>query len=94
MFSGTLRVRDRVRFGEGKEGGVTAIAVFDRGASERRASVAAGRIGRLWGLGDVRIGDTIGGSPAASSSAGSPRRPWRRSSSPAGRPTRAPCTPP
>jgi len=66
MFSGTLRVRDRVRFGEGKEGRVTAIAVFDRGASERRASVAAGRIGRLWGLGDVRIGDTIGGSPAAS----------------------------
>jgi ribosomal protection tetracycline resistance protein len=66
MFSGTLRVRDRVRFGEGKEGRVTAIAVFDRGASERRPSVAAGRIGRLWGLGDVRIGDTIGGSPAAS----------------------------
>ena len=61
-----LRVRDRVRFGEGNEGRVTAIAVFDRGAADRRASVAAGRIAKLWGLGEVQIGDAIGGSPAAS----------------------------
>ena len=36
MFSGTLRVRDRLRFGEGQEGKVTAISVFDRGAAVPR----------------------------------------------------------
>ena len=39
---------------------VTAIDVFDRGSTVRRRSVAARQIGRLWGLGDVRIGDAIG----------------------------------
>lgn len=55
MFEGTLRIRDRLPFGK-----VTAISVFDKGAVERRQSVAAGEIGLLWGLGDVRIGDDIG----------------------------------
>jgi ribosomal protection tetracycline resistance protein len=66
MFSGTVRVRDRVRFGDGNQAKVTAIAVFDRGSSARRASVAAGRIAKLWGLGEVKVGDAIGGSPATS----------------------------
>lgn len=59
MFSGTVRTRDRLRFGREGEGKITAIAVFDRGWVQR-ASVAAGQIGKLWGLGDIRIGDRIG----------------------------------
>ncbi|ONI70690.1 GTP-binding protein [Actinosynnema sp. ALI-1.44] len=59
VFAGTLRVRDRVRFGD-KDGKVTAISVFDRGPAVRVAAVGAGQIGKLWGLADVRIGDQIG----------------------------------
>ncbi|MFD5074018.1 GTP-binding protein [Streptomyces sp. NPDC058371] len=60
MFSGTLRTRDRIPFRDGEEAKVTAISVFDRGAEVRGTSVAAGRIGKLWGLGDIRIGDAFG----------------------------------
>ncbi len=60
MFSGTVRTRDRLCFGPGLEGKVTAISVFDHGSAEGRAAVAAGEIGKLWGLGEVRIGDRIG----------------------------------
>jgi ribosomal protection tetracycline resistance protein len=60
MFSGTVRARDRLRFRVDEEAKVTAISVFDRGSAVRRASVAGGQIGRLWGLGDIRIGDAIG----------------------------------
>jgi ribosomal protection tetracycline resistance protein len=56
MFSGTLRVRDRLR----PESKVTALSVFEDGAAVPRPSVGAGRIARLWGLADVRIGDPIG----------------------------------
>jgi ribosomal protection tetracycline resistance protein len=59
LFSGTVRVRDRLRFGP-HEGKVTAIAVFEHGAAVRRPLVAAGQIGRLWGLGEVRVGDQVG----------------------------------
>jgi ribosomal protection tetracycline resistance protein len=55
LFSGTVRTRDRLRLGK-----VTAIEVFDRGSAMRRSAVSAGQIGKLWGLGDVRIGDAIG----------------------------------
>src|SRR5262249_47017624 len=44
MFSGTVRVRDRVQFGRDNEGRVTAISVFERGSAVRRASVAARQI--------------------------------------------------
>ncbi|HEV7899879.1 MAG TPA: translation factor GTPase family protein [Planosporangium sp.] len=60
MFSGTVRVRDRLRFRRDEEGKVTAISVFDRGSAIQRASVVAGQIGKLWGLGDIQIGDAIG----------------------------------
>jgi ribosomal protection tetracycline resistance protein len=60
MFSGTVRVRDRLQLGGDKEEKVTAISVFDRGSYDQRESLASGRISRLWGLGEVRIGDTIG----------------------------------
>ena len=56
LFSGTVRVRDRLD-GDQK---VTALNVFEDGGSVQRPSVAAGQIGRLWGLAGVQIGDTIG----------------------------------
>ena len=60
MFSGTVRTRDRLRFPRGNDAKVTAISVFDRAAASRRGSVAAGQIGKLWGLGDVQIGEEFG----------------------------------
>ncbi|MFI5753880.1 GTP-binding protein [Streptomyces sp. NPDC051569] len=60
MLSGTLRVRDRVHVRGGEGGKVTAISVFERGSDRPGDSVAAGRIGRLWGLGGIRIGDAFG----------------------------------
>jgi ribosomal protection tetracycline resistance protein len=59
MFSGTVRTRDRIRFGAGSERKVTAISVFADGGAVRRASVSAGQIGKLWGLAEVKIGDAI-----------------------------------
>jgi ribosomal protection tetracycline resistance protein len=66
IFSGTVRVRDLVRFaadrqgGDGREGRVTALAVIDRRPATARQSVAAGEIARLWGLAEIQIGDRIG----------------------------------
>ncbi|MEV7140452.1 translation factor GTPase family protein [Streptomyces tauricus] len=65
MFSGAVRTRDLLTFGDGgegilRQGKVTAIDVFERGSARRETSVTAGRIGTLRGLADVRIGDTIG----------------------------------
>ncbi len=60
MFSGTVRVRDRLQFSRDNEERVTAVSVFERGLAVRRASVAARQIGKLWGLGDIQIGDMIG----------------------------------
>ena len=63
MFSGSVRVRDRLPAGR-----VTAASVFDHGSAVRSASVDAGRIGQLWGLADIRIGDAIGTPPVAMTS--------------------------
>ncbi|MEV6172391.1 translation factor GTPase family protein [Streptomyces sp. NPDC051954] len=62
LFSGTLRVRDRIHFGDdgGEEGRITAIGVFEEGAHARAETVPAGRIAKLWGLDAVRIGDATG----------------------------------
>ncbi len=65
MFSGTVRVRERLQFGRAAERKVTAIDVFDRGSAVQRSSVSAGQIGRLWGLSEIQIGDTIGSVRAA-----------------------------
>ena len=64
MFSGTIRTRDRVGFGAGHEGKVTAIAVFEEGPAVQRPSVAAGGVAKLWGLAEIQIGDRIGESGA------------------------------
>ena len=60
MFQGTVHNRDRLRFGDGREGKVTAVSVFASGVADRRQEVVAGEIGLLWGLTDIRIGDAIG----------------------------------
>jgi ribosomal protection tetracycline resistance protein len=66
MFDGTVRARDRLTFGH--RGGrphsakVTAIKVFGRGQAVTRESVQAGQIGKLTGLTDIQIGDTLGSS--------------------------------
>jgi ribosomal protection tetracycline resistance protein len=55
MFSGTLRLRDRL-----PEGKVTAIRVFADGDAVRRDHVRAGEIAKLRGLAEIRIGEPIG----------------------------------
>jgi ribosomal protection tetracycline resistance protein len=60
MFAGTVHARGRVRFGVDGERKVTAISVFDRGDTFRRSSTSAGEIAKLWGLGEIQIGDAIG----------------------------------
>jgi len=59
IFGGTLRVRDRLVV-RGQDAKVTAIRVFDAGGTDPRPEAAAGRIAKVWGLSDVRIGDPIG----------------------------------
>jgi ribosomal protection tetracycline resistance protein len=63
MFSGTVRVRDRLGYGSGLEDKVTSVAVFDRGPASQRPAVSAGQIGMLWGLAAARIGDRLGAAP-------------------------------
>jgi ribosomal protection tetracycline resistance protein len=68
MYSGAIRTRDRLRFNGDKEAKVTAISVFDSGSTLTRAEVSAGQIGKLWGLGEVQIGDGLGISAETSES--------------------------
>jgi ribosomal protection tetracycline resistance protein len=63
MFSGTVHTRDRLNVGSDHEGKVTAISVFDAGTAVQRLSVSAGEIAKLWGLGEIQIGDSIGDAP-------------------------------
>ncbi|WP_434975538.1 GTP-binding protein [Streptomyces mesophilus] len=42
------------------EGKVTAVEVFHEGAGQRRPVARAGEIAKVWGLGEVRIGDWVG----------------------------------
>jgi ribosomal protection tetracycline resistance protein len=60
MFAGTVTVRDRVRFGRGASGKVTAINVFADGAAQRRDQVTAGQIATLSGLAGIQVGDGVG----------------------------------
>ncbi|WP_329586186.1 TetM/TetW/TetO/TetS family tetracycline resistance ribosomal protection protein [Kitasatospora sp. NBC_01250] len=66
MFAGTVRTRDQVGFGAGDDrraGKVTAVELFEDGSCVRADALAAGRIGRLRGLGEVRVGDPLGAHP-------------------------------
>jgi ribosomal protection tetracycline resistance protein len=60
MFSGTIHVRERLHFGRGLDGKVTAIAVFERGSAVQRPAISAGGVAKLWGLAAIQIGDRIG----------------------------------
>ncbi|HEY9483181.1 MAG TPA: translation factor GTPase family protein [Micromonosporaceae bacterium] len=57
VSSGAIRIREPLNDGRDK---VTAISVFDNGAWVRRDMVTAGEIGKLWGLGHMKVGDAIG----------------------------------
>ena len=65
MFSGTVRTRDKLHFGRDHEEKVTAISVFEDGTAVRRPAVSAGQIAKLWGLGEIQIGDRIGEVPGS-----------------------------
>jgi ribosomal protection tetracycline resistance protein len=62
MFSGAVRMRDRLPPRADQR--ITAISVFERGQAVRREEVRAGQIGKLWGLRDIQVGDTLGVPPA------------------------------
>jgi ribosomal protection tetracycline resistance protein len=64
MFSGALRVRDRVRYRRDAEGKVTAISVFADGGDAQQSAVHAGEIAKVRGLGEIQIGDHVGATPA------------------------------
>jgi ribosomal protection tetracycline resistance protein len=74
MFSGTVRIRDRVQAGPGGVRKVTAVSAFAGGPAVRCGSVSAGQIGKLWGLAQIQVGDAIGVPPR--------RRPERRQFAP------------
>jgi ribosomal protection tetracycline resistance protein len=78
MFSGTIAVRDRVRFRHAADGTltgtdtatdgkVTGISVFADGTAARRDSVSAGQIARLSGLAEILVDDVIGTPPPGAS---------------------------
>jgi ribosomal protection tetracycline resistance protein len=82
VFSGTIAVRDRVRFRHAadgtlpndtasedtaSDGKVTAISVFAGGTAARRDSVSAGQIARLSGLAEIQVDDVIGLPPPGAS---------------------------
>jgi ribosomal protection tetracycline resistance protein len=76
VFAGAVHTRQRLPV-LGVQGGrtetkPTAITVSNQGGWVRRPVVRAGEIGKLWGLGAVRVGDTLGDPSAADS-----RSPWR-----------------
>jgi ribosomal protection tetracycline resistance protein len=60
MFTGTIRLRERLQFGGGQEGTVTGLKVFEHGTAVDRGAVVAGQIAQLSGLRDIRVGDPIG----------------------------------
>jgi ribosomal protection tetracycline resistance protein len=64
LFAGAVDIRDRLPFGRDGEAKVTAIRVFDRGGDRQRGTARAGEIAKLWGLDEIRIGDSIGAAGA------------------------------
>ncbi|MFC0627794.1 GTP-binding protein [Kribbella deserti] len=64
LFAGSLALRDRIACLNGPatsyEGKVSRLQVFERGKALPVERAEAGRIVKVWGLGDVRIGDQLG----------------------------------
>ncbi|MFC3448700.1 GTP-binding protein [Amycolatopsis speibonae] len=76
VFSGELCARENVRFHRPGPGGllefdgkVTAVRVFDRGVDTVESSAGAGRIAKVSGLKEIRIGDRIGAADGRTESA-------------------------
>jgi ribosomal protection tetracycline resistance protein len=65
MFSGALRVRQRLGLPGDRSGKVAGIQVFRDGQWTRAPEVRAGQVARLLGLGAVRVGDGFGTSARA-----------------------------
>ena len=61
MFSGLVRTRQRLQLPDGRIGKVSGVQVFEDGRWVRTEEVGAGRIGRLFGLTTVHVGDGFGG---------------------------------
>ncbi|HEX4741373.1 MAG TPA: translation factor GTPase family protein [Caulobacteraceae bacterium] len=59
LWRGRVDVRERLA-AHGEARRITRIELFDDGAAKPVDALAAGRIGKLWGLGDIRIGDALG----------------------------------
>ena len=59
LWEGRVDVRGRLSV-HGEERRVTRIELFDDGEAKPVDTLLAGRIGKLWGLGDIRIGDPLG----------------------------------
>lgn len=60
VFGGEIKLRQRLPSGGRVLRAVTMIEAFEGGRPVRQPSVRAGQIGRLFGLGDVRVGDIFG----------------------------------
>ncbi|MEO5704875.1 MAG: GTP-binding protein, partial [Candidatus Limnocylindrales bacterium] len=60
LFAGTVHARDRITYGAGGEGRITALAVTGSGGATQAQAVAAGQIAKLGGLAGIRVGDPIG----------------------------------
>jgi ribosomal protection tetracycline resistance protein len=60
MFTGSVRVRQRLDLPGGRLGKVAGIQLFEAGRWVSAAEVGPGQIGRLTGLGAVRVGDVFG----------------------------------
>jgi ribosomal protection tetracycline resistance protein len=65
MFSGALRVRQRLDLPGERTGKVAGIQVFRNGQWTSAPEVRAGQVARLLGLGAVRVGDGFGTSSRA-----------------------------
>jgi ribosomal protection tetracycline resistance protein len=61
MFTGSVGVRQRLDLPEGRRGKVSGVQRFEAGKWVRAGTVGPGQVGRLSGLGGVRVGDGFGG---------------------------------
>lgn len=60
MVTGAVAPRQHVPLPDGRSGKVSGVQLFDGGQRVRAGAVAAGQIGRLYGLRAVRVGDAFG----------------------------------
>jgi ribosomal protection tetracycline resistance protein len=59
LWRGHVDVRERLSV-HGEDRRITRIEMFDQGKAKPVDTLPAARIGKLWGLGDIRIGDPLG----------------------------------